>query len=67
MGPSRCVRITAVMNHGPFELQVTIIFMLDRSPWTRGVISQEVPFQEWDFHLLSIFSVWPKGSEGRVH
>lgn len=36
MGPSRCVRITAVMNHGPFEFQVTIIFMLDRSAWTRG-------------------------------
>lgn len=29
MGPSRCVRITALMKHAPFEFQVTIIFMLD--------------------------------------
>lgn len=27
------------MNHAPFELQVTIIFMLDRSPWARGDFS----------------------------
>lgn len=39
MGLSRCVRITAVMNHAPFEFQVTIIFMLDRSPWGRGDFS----------------------------
>lgn len=39
MGPSRCGRITAVMNHAPFESQVTIIFTLDRSPRTKGDFS----------------------------
>lgn len=29
MGPSRCVRITALMKHVPFDFQVTIIFMLE--------------------------------------
>ena len=39
MGLSRCVRITTIMNHALFEFQVTIIFMLDRSPWGRGDFS----------------------------
>lgn len=39
MGLPRCVRIIVVMNHAPFEFQVTIIFTLDRSPWTRGDFS----------------------------
>ena len=39
MGLSRWVRITTVMNHAPFESQVTIIFMLDQSPWGRGDFS----------------------------
>lgn len=43
MGPSRCVRITALMKHTPFEFQVTIIFMLGRSPWIGGDFSGGSP------------------------
>lgn len=43
MGPSRCVRITALMKHAPFEFQVTIIFMLGRSPWIGGDFSGGSP------------------------
>lgn len=43
MGPSRCLRITALMKHAPLEFQVTIIFMLDRSPWTEGDFSGGSP------------------------
>lgn len=43
MGASRCVRITALMKHAPFEFQVTIIFMLDRSACTGGDFSGGSP------------------------